>query len=98
MSARTRGPTKLSEPVKLISYLEAHGPEVIRGLAEGGEPVVITLDGEARAVLQDVVRYKETQETLALLKALALTNKQVEQGAVRPAAEAFERIRQRVAG
>ena len=89
---------KLSERVKSVSYLVAHAPEVIRDLAEGGEPVVITLDGEARAVLQDVVRYEQTQETLALLKALALTNKQVEEGSVRPADEAFRRIRARITG
>ncbi len=87
---------KLSERVKPISYLKAHAPEIIRGLADGHEPVVITLHGEAKAILQDVARYEETQETLALLKALALTNAQVEAGKVRPAVEAFKRIRERV--
>ncbi len=65
---------KLSERVKPISYLKAHAPEIIRGLAAGQEPIVITLHGEAKAVLQDVGRFEETQETLALLKILALTN------------------------
>jgi prevent-host-death family protein len=87
---------KLSERVRPISYLKAHAPEMIRGLAEGQEPVIITLHGEAKAVLQDVARYEETQETLALLKVLALTNSQVEAGKVRPAAEAFKRIRTRM--
>src|SRR5690606_2281848 len=42
-------PMKLSERVKPISYLKAHAPEIIRGLADGHEPVVITLHGEAKA-------------------------------------------------
>lgn len=87
---------KLSEQVKPISYLKTHAPEMIRGLAQGKEPVIITLHGEAKAVLQDVSHYEETQETLALLKVLALTNKQVEDGATRPAADAFKRIRKRL--
>ncbi|QIG47017.1 type II toxin-antitoxin system Phd/YefM family antitoxin [Nordella sp. HKS 07] len=87
---------KLSARVKPISYLKAHAPEVIRGLAEGETPVIITLHGEAKAVLQDVAHYEETQETMALLKALALTNKEVENGKLRPASEAFERIRNRI--
>ncbi|SDR18186.1 prevent-host-death family protein [Rhizobiales bacterium GAS191] len=87
---------KLSEQVKPISYLKAHAPEMIRGLAEGQEPVIITLRGEAKAVLQDVRRYEETQETLALLKVLALTNQQVGEGKVKPVSEAFKRIRARV--
>ena len=88
---------KLTNQVKSISYLKAHAPEVIRGVSEG-RPVVITLRGEAKAVLQDIESFEETQETLALLKILALTNKTVEEGRVRPAGEAFARIRDRVKG
>lgn len=89
---------KLSERVKPISHLKAHAPEMIRGLSDGETPVVITVHGEAKAVLQDVGHYEETQETLALLKVLALTNKEVESGKTRPVAEAFKRIRERVKG
>lgn len=89
---------KLSARVKPISYLKAHAPEVIRGLAAGETPVIITLHGEAKAVLQDVGHYEETQETLALLKVLALTHKNVEKGKIRPVGEAFKRIRERVKG
>ncbi|NRP21700.1 hypothetical protein LPJGGPFB_04959 [Ensifer adhaerens] len=87
---------KLSQQVKPISYLKAHAPEIVRSLAENREPVVLTVHGEARAVLQDVTVYEETQETIALLKVLALTNKQVEAGKVDRASEAFKRIRHRV--
>lgn len=86
---------KLSERVKPISYLKAHAPEVIRGLADNKEPVIITLHGEAKAVLQDIASYEQTQETLALLKILAMTSKAVEEGKVRPAAQAFAGIRDR---
>jgi PHD/YefM family antitoxin component YafN of YafNO toxin-antitoxin module len=49
--------------------------------------------GEAKAVLRDAARYEETQETLALLKILALANRQVAEGKVKPASEAMKRIR-----
>ena len=87
---------KLSDQVKPISYLKAHAPEVIRNLAEGGEPVIITLHGEARAVLQDIASYEQTQETLALLKILALGNRTIEDGKIRPHAEAFAAVRKRL--
>jgi len=86
----------LSKQVKPISYLKARAPEVIRQLADNRQPVVITLHGEAKAVLQDITQYEETQETLALLKVLALTNKQVEERRVRPAQETFARLRARL--
>ena len=87
---------KLAGRVKPISYLKAQAPEVIRGLSEDGEPVIITVRGEAQAVLQDIAQYEETEETLALLKALALTSESVAKGKVRPVREAFARIRARV--
>lgn len=87
---------KLADQVKSISYLKAHAPEVIRNLAEGREPVIITLHGEAKAVLQDIASYEQTQETLALLKILALGNRDLDDGKARPVAEAFAAIRRRV--
>ncbi len=87
---------KFLEQVKSISYLKAHAPEMIRDLAKGQDPVIITLHGEAKAVLQDIASYEQAQETMALLKMLATTHKAVEKGKVRPARQAFARIRARV--
>ncbi len=87
---------KLSQDVKPISYFKAHAAEVIRTLAERPGPLVITLHGEAKAVLQDIASYEQTQETLALLKMLAISSKSLEEGRVRPAGEAFADIRARV--
>ncbi|OLN26063.1 Prevent host death protein, Phd antitoxin [Desulfovibrio sp. DV] len=90
---------KFSEQIKPISYLKAHAAEIIRELGEGGEPLIITQNGEAKAVLQDVASYEQTQETLALLQILALGNRQIEEGKVIPANEVFEDIlRRRRAG
>ena len=87
---------KLTGRVRSISYLKAHAPEVIRGVSERREPMVITLNGEAKAVLQDIASYEQTQESLALLKILALSTKSIEQGRIRPARESFARIRARL--
>ena len=86
---------RYSTQVKPISYLKANAAEVLAELAEQRRPLVITQNGEARAVIQDVASYEETQETLALLKILALGNQQVEQGKVRPVTEVVRRIRRR---
>lgn len=83
--------------VKPISYLKANAAEVLSKLAKEREPLVITQNGEAKAVLQDVASYQETQETLALLKILALGNREVEEGRVSPAADVISRLRSRKA-
>jgi prevent-host-death family protein len=81
--------------VKPISYVKANAAELIRELKENGEPLVITQNGEATAVMQDVASYEATQETLALLKILALGRRQVGEGRTVPADEVFRRLRKR---
>ena len=88
---------KYSTQIKPISYLKANAAEIVRELAERRKPLVITQNGEAKAVIQDVASYEETQETMALLKILALGNRQIEQGKVVPAEAAFKRIRRKKA-
>ena len=81
--------------VRPISYVKANAAELIRELRENGEPLVITQNGEATAVMQDVASYEATQETLALLKILALGRRQIEEGSTVPADEVFRRLRKR---
>ncbi|MFP4160164.1 MAG: type II toxin-antitoxin system Phd/YefM family antitoxin [Desulfobacterales bacterium] len=86
---------KLSERIKPISYLKAHAAEIVRTLGDRGEPLVITQNGEAKVVIQDIESYEQTQQTMALLKILALGMKQVEEGRVRPADEVIEDLRKK---
>jgi prevent-host-death family protein len=86
---------KLSSRIKPISYLKAHAAEIARTLGEQREPMVITQNGEAKFVLQDIESYEQTQETMALLKILGLGIRQIEEGKVQPATDAIKRIRDR---
>ena len=54
--------TRLSRQIKPISYVKAHAAEVIRDLSEGREPLIVTQNGEARAVIQDIESYEQTQD------------------------------------
>ena len=84
---------RYSSQVKPISYLKANAAEVLALLSEQRQPMVITQNGEAKAILQDVASFEETQETLALLKLLALGNRDVEAGRIKPVADVVARLR-----
>lgn len=86
----------LSDRIKPISYLKAHAAEIVRTLGERGEPLVITQNGEAKVVVQDIESYEQLQETLALLKVLALGDRQIEAGQTQPAAGVTTRLRERL--
>jgi prevent-host-death family protein len=80
---------KLATRVKPISYLKANAAEIINDLAETGDPMVITQNGEAKAIIQDLAAYERTHETLALLRILAMGEEELQTGKVRPVHEAF---------
>jgi len=84
---------RYSSQVKSISYLKANAAEILATLDEQREPLVITQNGEAKAVLQDVASYEATQETLALLKVLALGQQEVAAGKVKPLSDVVARLK-----
>lgn len=86
---------KLSSQIKPISYLKAHAAEIVRELGEKREPLVITQNGEAKVVIQDIKSYEQAQEAMALLKILALGMRQIEEGKVLPAENVIKRLRER---
>ena len=86
---------RYSSQVKPISYLKANAAEVLKQLGELREPLVITQNGEAKAVLQDVRAYEQSQETLALLKILALGKQEIEAGKLSPLDDVTARLRSR---
>lgn len=85
----------LESRIKPISYLKAHSADLIRELGNGAPPLVITQNGEAKAVLQDVGSYEATQESLALLKLLALGRDEMAAEQMRSVEGLADRIRVR---
>ena len=79
---------RFSTQIKPISYVKAHAAELLDRIAEEREPIIITQNGEARAVLVDVRSYEEMMnETQTLLKILALTEQEIAAGKTIPIGE-----------
>ncbi len=87
---------KFSETVKPISYFKAHASEVVRDVVDNNKTMIITQNGEAKVILQDVRAYEQLQESLALLKILALSNKSLKEGNAKSASNAFKDIRSKI--
>ncbi|MFA9215805.1 MAG: type II toxin-antitoxin system Phd/YefM family antitoxin [Sphingomonadaceae bacterium] len=83
---------KFSTQVKPISYLKSHAAEIVKSITEKREPMLITQNGEAKLVVMDVRSYEEQQETLAMLKILALGNREIERGNFRDVEEVFAEL------
>ena len=88
----------LTETVKPISYVKSHAAEIVRDISSKRQPVIITQNGEAKAVLMDLVEYENTQDSLAMLKLAAIGASEVKAGKIQNAASAFEAIDAKIDG
>jgi len=89
---------KLSTSVKPISYLKAHASRLIRDLSGQQGTLIVTHNGQAKAVLQDIHTYEQTQETLALLKILTRSQQNVRRGKLKSLDSTFASLEQRIRG
>ena len=81
--------------IKTIDYLKAHTAEIVHKLSQQHEPLIITSGGKAKVVMQGIESYEQIQESTALLKILALGMHQIKENKVQPAADVFQRLRER---
>jgi prevent-host-death family protein len=83
---------RISDHVKPISYLKSEAAQIVKDLTESGEPLIITQNGEAKLVVMDVHSYESAQQAMALLKILAVGQKQIEQGKHRDIDDVFAEL------
>lgn len=89
---------KLSRAVKSISYLKQHTADAVKEVAETSSPMVITQNGEAKAVLVGIVEYERVQESFALLKMLSQSKESYHKGRHKPAKKALSDVRKQLKG
>ena len=70
----------LAEQIRPITSLKTSAAEIVKEFAENPEPIIITQNGEAKMVVMDIHEYEKQQETMALLKLLALGRKEFQEG------------------
>jgi len=83
---------KISADIKPVSYLKIHSADLLNQVNETHRPVVITQNGEPRAVLQDAQSYEDTRAALGLLKLLAQAEQDVRDGHILPQAHVFDKL------
>ena len=87
---------KLSTAIKPISYIKSHASEIISEISETGNPVVVTVNGEARVIIQDIKEYEKDRESMAMLKILAMGRKDMLEGRHKPIQQAFVELKKKI--
>jgi len=87
---------KLSTAVKPISHIKSHASEIISEISETGNPVVVTVNGEARVIIQDIKEYEKDRESAAMLKLLAMGRKDMLEGRHKSVRQAFGELNKKI--
>ena len=87
---------KLSTAVKPISHIKSHASEIISEISETGNPVVVTVNGEARVIIQDIKEYEKDRESAAMLKLLAMGRRDMLEGRHKPVRQAFGELNKKI--
>jgi prevent-host-death family protein len=83
---------RLSTQIKPISYLKNNAAEIVRDMGKDAEPLIITQNGEAKAIVLSLKEYERMQETFALLQILAIGRQEIEDGEYDSAEDFFRRM------
>ena len=82
----------ISSDIKPISFLKSHAADILKQINETHRPVVITQNGEPKAVLQDPQSYDNMRKAIGLLKLISLGEEDIKQGNIKTQDRVFKDI------
>jgi prevent-host-death family protein len=82
----------ISEDIRPITYLKSKAPDLLKQINETHRPVVITQNGEPKAVLQDPESYENMRNAIGILKLISQGEQDVKNGKSKPQEEVFASI------
>ena len=83
---------KISRDIKPVTYLKSRAADLLNQINETHRPVVITQNGEPRAVLQDPESYENMRNAIGLLKLISLGEVDIKDGKSKSQKEVFAKI------
>ncbi len=86
----------LETDIRSISYLKSRAADLLKQLNETHRPVVITQNGEPKAVLQDPSSYQSMRNAIGLLKLIAQGEEAVRAGRVKSQEDVFANLEKRL--
>ncbi len=82
----------LETDIRPISYVKAHTAEMVKQVEDRRNPIVITQNGEAKAILLDVGSYQKMVNAITLLKIVSIGENDIANGRVSSNEEVFEEM------
>lgn len=88
----------LSKDIRSLSDFKRNTAEFVEQMEESGEPLVLTVNGKAKLVVQDAASYQKLLDAMdytETVKGIRRGLDDVKHGRTKPARQAFEEIRRK---
>lgn len=86
----------ITSDIKPVTYLKSRAADLLNQINETQRPVIITQNGEPRAVLQDPKSYENMRNAIGILKLLSEGEANIKDGRVKPQEDVFKHIEERL--
>jgi prevent-host-death family protein len=86
----------MEQDIRPVTWVKNCTREMLEQVNETRRPIIVTQDGKPRAVIQDPKSYESTTESLAMMKLLAMREREAEEGKLIPQDEVFAQVRQHI--
>ncbi|MCK5478173.1 MAG: type II toxin-antitoxin system Phd/YefM family antitoxin [Methylococcales bacterium] len=83
---------KISTDIKPITYLKSHSADMLKQVNETHRPIVITQNGEPKAVLQDPESYENMRNAIGMLKLISQGEEDIRNGNTTSQDEVFSEL------
>ena len=78
--------------IKPVTYLKSRTADVLKYINETHRPMIITQNGEAKAVIQDPKSYEDMKNALAIMKLLSFSEEDIRRGNFHSEEEVFDSV------
>jgi len=82
----------ITDDIKPVTYLKAKAADLLNQINETHRPIIITQNGEPRAVLQDPKSYENMRNAIGILKLLSQGESDIRNGQTKSQEEVFNEI------
>jgi prevent-host-death family protein len=82
----------ITQDIKPVTYLKSRAADILKQINETHRPVIITQNGEPKAILQDPESYENMRNAIGILKLISQGESEIRNGKARPQQKVFESI------
>jgi len=82
----------ITTDIKPVSYLKSKSADLLKQINETHRPVIITQNGEPKAVLQDTKSYENMRNAIGMLKLISQGEEDIKKGKTRTQEDVFEKL------